>query len=169
MSFQSTVRLAQTAGIVGEIIFDGPQRAESKILQSADPALNVIGRAFTQDPTLSPDASNFIAAGGAGVFAGILVNPLVYATAGTAAGALQPTLVLPNETQVEVLKMGTIIVDLTTSANIGDDVHYVIATGELLAVAPGTAPAVGNAVVPNTQVTRQNIPAPGLAYIQLTN
>lgn len=169
MTFQSTVRLAQTAGIVGEIIFDGPHRAEPKILRTLDPALNVIGRAFTQDPTLSPDASNIVAAGGTGVFAGILVNPLVYATAGTLAGALEPTLVLPNETNAELLKMGTIIVDLTTAANIGDDVHFVEATGELLAVAPGTAPAVGNAAVPNAKVTRQNIPAPGLAFIQLTN
>jgi hypothetical protein len=169
MTFQSTVRTVQTAGIVGEVVFDGPQRAEPKILRSTDADLNIIGRAFTQDPDLSPDASNIVVAGGTGVFAGILVNPLVYATGGTAAGALQPTLVLPNETNVEVLVMGTIIVDLSTDANIGDDVHFVEATGVLLAVAPGTTPAVGNAVVPNTRVTRQNIPAPGLAYIQLTN
>lgn len=165
MTFQSTVRINQAVGIVGELIFDGPQRAESNILRSADPALNIIGRAFSAVPAEDGVAQ----VGGPGVFAGILVNPLVYATSGTAAGTLEPTLVLPNETQAELLKMGTIIVELTTSANIGDEVHSVDATGELLAVAPGTPAAPGNSVVPNTLVTRQNIPAPGLAYIQLTN
>lgn len=169
MSFQSTVRLVQAIGIIGEVILDGPQRGQSKILRSVDPLNNVIGRAFTQDPTLIPDASDIVQAGGTGVFAGILVNPLAYATAGVAGNALAPTLVLPNEAQADLLTMGIIIVALTTAANIGDDVHFVEATGELLAVAPGAAPAVGNAVVPNATVSRQNISGAGLAIITLTN
>ena len=165
MGFQSTVRIQQAAGIVGEIAFDGPQRAEPNTINSVDPDMNVIGRAYTA--LVGQDG--FVAAGGTGVFAGILVNPLVYATQGSAAGALAPTLLLPNQAEAEFLKMGTIIVELTTAAAIGNDVHFVKATGELLAVAAGTAPAVGNAVVPNTKVVRQNIGAAGLAYIQLTN
>lgn len=165
MSFQSTVRFVLAAGIVGELIFDGPNRAEPNALYSPDPTMNVIGRAFTALAGIDGQ----VEAGGLGVFAGILVNPLVYATAGGAAGALSPTLVLPNYGEASFLKMGTIIVELTTAANIGDDVHFVIADGTLLAVPAGTAPAVGHAVVPNAKVVRENIPSAGLAFIQLTN
>lgn len=165
MTFQSTVRIDQTTGIVGEILFDGPQRAESKILNSADAANNVIGRAFTQSKTVDGE----VAAGDTEPFAGILANPLEYATSGTAAGSLAPTITLPNGTQASLVTMGTMIVDMTTAAAIGDDVHYVNATGVLLAVAPGTAPAVGNSLVPNCRVVRQAIAAPGLAIVQLTN
>ena len=165
MPFQSTVRLVQAFGIIGEVIFDGPQRAAPNILDSTDAANNVIGRAFTALAGID----GRVEAGGAGVFAGILINPLAYATAGVAGDALAPTLLLPNETEADFLTMGIIVVLLTTAANIGDDVHFVIATGELLAVAPGTAPAVGNAAVPNAKVSRRNIPAAGLAVITLTN
>lgn len=233
MTFQSTVRIDQAAGIVGEIIYDGPQRAESKILRSVSAANNVIGRAFTE----IPDTDGVAQAGGTGVFAGILVNPLVYATSGTASGTLEPTLVLPNETQAELLKMGTIIASLANGADIGDLVMYAEATGILSALQPvaaftasqattvltvsaitagnigvgsvvenaageilgtvislgtgtggtgtynlDTSATVGSAamtansvapagsrIVPNTQVTRQNTPSAGLAYIQLTN
>ena len=163
---QQTVRTTQTTGIVGEIIFDGPQRAEPMTLLSADAANNVIGRAFSQ----IAGVDGYAEAGGTGVFAGILVNPLVYASRGPVGGEpLDPTLVLPNEALVELLKMGTIIVELTTAANIGDDVHYDQATGELSAVAPGTAPDPGFSAVPNCKVVRQNIPGAGLAFVQLTN
>ena len=164
MGFQSTVRTRQAAGIVGELAFDGPQRAEPNTINSVDAANNVIGRAFTALAAID----GFVEAGGTGAFAGILVNPLVYATSGTLDGALAPTLVLPNNTEAEFLKMGTILVELTTAAAIGDDVHFIQATGELLAVAAGTAPAVGNSVVPSAKVVRQNTDGAGLAYIQIT-
>lgn len=132
MSFQSSVRQLMTYGIVGEVIFDGPQRAEPVILDSADAANNVIGRAFT-----SPAGEDStVDAGGTGVFRGILVNPLVYATSGTTAGALEPTLTLPNNTNVEVLSMGTIIVSLLNAASIGDSVMFTQSTGELSALPP---------------------------------
>lgn len=166
MSFQNTVRTLLAAGIVGELTFDGPFRGEPRILVSADAANNVVGRAFTQ---IAGSDTN-VEAGGTGVFAGILANPKEYASYGTAAGGpLAPTIVLPNQTNAALVKMGTMIVALSTAGNIGDDVHFVQATGVLLAVAPGTAPAVGNSVVPNCKVVRQQIPAAGLAYIQLTN
>jgi len=163
MGFQSTVRFDQAAGIVGELIFDGPQRAEPNTILSADPSMNVIGRAFTQLPT-----QGFVEVGGLGVFAGILVNPLVYATSGTAAGALEPTLVLPNDGLASFLKMGTIIIELLNGADIGDNVEYSETTGELQGVT-GNTPSVGFALVPNCKVVRANTPSADLAYIQLTN
>lgn len=166
MSFQSTVRSLLAAGVVGEIIFDGPHRAEPRILNTTDAANNVIGRAFTQVAASDTD----VEAGGTGVFAGILANPLEYASYGTAAdGPLAPTITLPNNTGASLVKMGTMIVALTTGANIGDEVCYVNATGELLAVAPGDPAGTGNTKIPNCVVVRENIPSAGLAYIQLTN
>ena len=46
MVFQSTVRIDQTTGIVGDIVIDGPQRGQPGILNSTSAANNVIGRAF---------------------------------------------------------------------------------------------------------------------------
>ena len=100
MPFQSTVRIDQTTGIVGDIIIDGPMIGVPAILNSTSAANNVIGRAFrhidSSDLEVSADAAT-------GVFAGILANSKVYATSGTAAGGtLAPTLVLPNNSEVEL-------------------------------------------------------------------
>lgn len=73
-TFQQTVRIDQTTGIVGEIIFSGPQRAQTGILSSTSAANNVIGRAFRHIAGNDTD----VTADAAGVFAGILVNPKVY-------------------------------------------------------------------------------------------
>jgi len=75
---------------------------------------------------------------------------------------------LPNEAMAEFLKMGTIVVELLNAGAIGDNVEFDQATGELYAIA-GTTPTVGRTLVPNTKVVRQNVPAAGLAFIQLTN
>ena len=173
MAFQSTVRIDQTTGIVGEVILSGPQRAQPGILSSTAAANNVIGRAFRHVAASDTD----VTADAAGVFAGILVNPKVYATSGTAAGGtLAPTLTLPNETQVELLYMGMIVVDLsqdspvTPRRNIGDNVWYEDATGILVGVESGTTVVANYTQVPNATIIRQNVDAdPGLAIIQLTN
>ena len=46
MPFQSTVRINQTTGIVGDIVLDGPLIGAPAILNSTSAANNVIGRAF---------------------------------------------------------------------------------------------------------------------------
>jgi hypothetical protein len=136
MSFQQTVRLVQAIGIAGQVIFDGPQRAEPNILKTVDPANNVIGRAFTAVAANQGE----VVAGGSGDFAGILIDSLIYASGGTAAGgSLAPTVVLPNELTAEFLKMGTVIAALLNAANIGDNVAYATADGQLSAVAPVAA------------------------------
>lgn len=48
MTFQSTVNIEQGFGVPGELIVDGPQRAESLIVDS-DGVANTIGYAFTKD------------------------------------------------------------------------------------------------------------------------
>lgn len=171
-TFQSTVRIDQTTGIVGEIILSGPHRAKPAILSSTSAANNVIGRAFRHVGTDDLD----VTADAAGVFAGILVNPKVYATSGPSTGTLDPTLTLPNQTNVELLDMGFILVDLSQDSptdprrNIGDNVWYQDTTGILVGVQSTTTTVTGYTQVPNATIRRNNVDGdPGLAIIRLTN
>lgn len=161
--FQQVVRFDQTTGIVGEIIFDGPHRAAPYILLSADPANNVIARAFFHiagdDKHVSAEGANTL------VFAGIMAFPKQEATSGPFSGALDPTLVLRNEENASFVDMGFMIVALLEGGNIGAAIFASDTTGELRAGA-----AAGFTAVPNCVVDRQNTPAgPGLAFIRLTN
>ena len=173
-NFQSTVRIDQATGVVGEIILDGPKRAAPAILNSTSAANNVIGRAFRHVAGNDLEVSADVAAGA--VFAGILVNPKHYATSGPSSGTLDPTLVLPDNTNVEVLSMGIIIVDLSQDApttprrNIGDNVWFQTTTGILVGVNATTTTVTGYEQVPNATIIRNNVDSdPGLAIIQLTN
>lgn len=123
---QSSVLTTQGFGVVGELFSDGPKRAKSYILGSAS---NTIGYAYT----VSSEGN--VVVGGTGVFAGILVNPKSYATSGTSSGTLEPTLVLPQYTQGELLQMGEIVISLPAAAAIGDKIVYDTTTGALSTVA----------------------------------
>lgn len=162
MAFQSTVSFNQGLGVVGERYADSPMRAQSWILRSADATYNVFGRAFTVV------SEGVAAAGGAGVFAGILADPKQHALNGTlAGGTLAPSLVLPNETQADIMSMGSIIVALPAAANIGDLVVYNTTTGILATVAPGaTMPA--NSAFAQAAVSYFTVAAAGLAVITLS-
>lgn len=159
MTFQSTVSLQQGFGVVGELMLDGPVRAAPYNLVSADASYNVVGRAFTVT------SEGVAAAGGSGVFAGILINPKHYASFGTTSGTLAPTLTLPNNAIGECLIMGEIIVALPGAAAIGDAIKYNTTTGVLGTGAPGA----GEANVPNAYVSRFTVSGAGLAVIRLTN
>lgn len=163
MSFQSTVNTTQATGVVGDILIDGPMRAQPGILASTSAANNVIGRAFRH---VSGSDLN-VTADGTGAFAGILGNTKVYAHGGTTSGGtLDETLVLPNNTNVElVTKTSGIVVDLSTDAAIGENVFYNDTTG-ILAADAGTSLS-GHTQIPNAKVVRRNISAAGLAVIEL--
>lgn len=127
MAFQSGVLKTQGFGVVGELFTDSPFRVKSWTLTSA---ANTVAYAYTVA------SEGNVVLGGAGEFAGILVNPKSYATRGTTAGgSLAPTLVLAQYEQGELLTMGEIIVSLATAAAIGDKVVYDTTTGALSAVA----------------------------------
>jgi hypothetical protein len=91
MGFQTAVNVELGAGLPGTLYDDGPVRAAPYELNSAQASYNVIGAtAFTVvsgDPGNNA-ASGVVAAGGTGSFAGILMNPKVYANYGTTAGPL---------------------------------------------------------------------------------
>lgn len=168
MAFQLSIRQFPTDGIVGDFSLDGPIRSQSVLLNSSDPTQNVIGRAVT----MTAGSDGVAVAGGTGVFGGILTNSKTYASLGTTAGGpLAPTLTLPNNLPAQATTVAPgIFVTLTTTANVGDQVYWVNATGALGAVAPGSAAGAGNTLIPGASVIRRNITSTNqLAQIQLLN
>ncbi len=171
MSFQTTVRYDQALGVVGEIIKDGPLRAEPGVITSAAegtiPAANVvIGRYFTRssDGTWRP--------GGTGPAGGILARPKQYALLGTAAGGpLAASLLLPKGSVGEFVSMGFLIGSVATVAAVGDEVIYDTTTGALEVQAPGATPGAGKARVPGAtvQFAPQTDAAGGVIAIRMTN
>lgn len=160
MSFQSTVALDQGFGVIGEILLDGPLRAQPGILKGTAANI-VIGRAFTRDPA----DGKFLPGGDAGVFGGILAAPKTYALQGTGAGgSLAPTLTLLAGTIGEFVTMGYVVVALSNAAAVGDGVWYDDTTGALGA---GTA-STGQTQIAGAQVVRYANTNPGLAVISLT-
>ena len=165
MSFQSLVRLLQTTGIIGEIIFGGPHRVRPLNVNSNAGTPNTVGKAFTYDAANDDECGPGTVGGGA--FAGILINPKHYALNGTVAGgSLAPTLDLPDNTNAELMSMGTIIVNLSIvdTGKIGEPIFYVDASGVL---GSGTAVA-GQTQIANAKIDRENISGAGLAIITLT-
>ena len=164
MPFQSTVRINQTSGIVGDIVLDGPLIGGPAILNSTSAANNVIGRAFRH--LANEDLE--VTADGTGNFAGILVNSKHYATSGTTAGGtLAPTIILPNNLEVELVTFTAgVLVSLSTDASIGENVFYADATG-ILAADAGTTLA-SHTLIAGARVVRNNISAAGLAIVELT-
>ena len=130
MAFQSTVNQYQGFGVPGDLFNEGPVRSKPYILDSADAAYNIMGRAFTVT------SEGVAAAGGTGVFAGILIGPKEQAMVGTSSGTLAPTLTLPDNTVAQLLDMGEVIVALPAAAAIGDKIAYDTTTGALSTVAP---------------------------------
>lgn len=135
MTLQSAVNIDIGAGVVGEMAFDGPVRAQTGIIDSVNttPAFNRVGRAFTH----VAGADGRMTVGGSGVFAGILANPKVYPGYGDSTGPLAPTIDLPQYAQAEFVTMGEYYIALGAAAAIGDLIDYVTATGVLVTRKPG--------------------------------
>jgi hypothetical protein len=164
MALQSIVALNQGFGVVGEIQFEGPTRAQPGVTKvgtsTAGGADIVVGRAFTIDA-----ADGLFQPGGTGVFGGILSNPKGLSSIGTAAGGpLAPTLTVPAGTAGEFLTMGEILVSLPAAAPIGSLIYFVNATGVL---GVGTA-AGGQTQIANATVKRYANTAAGLAVVSFT-
>ena len=167
MPFQSTVRINQTTGVVGDIVLDGPLRAQPGILNSTSAANNVIGRAFRHVANNDLEVSADVVTGG--IFAGILANSKRYSTSGTASGGtLAPTLALPDNMEVELVTMTSgILVELSTVATIGQNVFFATATG-ILAAATATT-LVSHEIISGATIVRNNISGSArLAIVELT-
>ena len=134
MPFQSVVNYEQTFGFPGAQYDNFPARVIPAELVSSNAAYNIVGATAYTATTADPgdnSASFIAAAGGTGVFAGILVQSTSYATFGGAAGPLSPSLTLPNYTIGELATFGNWIVSIPGPAAIGDLVAYDTITGAL--------------------------------------
>lgn len=136
--FQSALNVNLGFGVVGELFDNSPVRSAPWNLVSGDAANNVVGRAFTAVTANPADgsAAAVAAAGGTGVFVGLLANPKVYASQGGAGGTLSATLALPNNTLAELITMGHVIVAVPGACSIGDQLTYNTTTGVLGTVTP---------------------------------
>ena len=163
-SFQSTVYVNQGFGVPGELFTDQPYRSQSFILDSAEASYNVIGAtAYTVLSQGVAQAGNGSSNYG---YAGILADPKVYALYGVNGAPLSPTLVLPNQIQAELVSMGSMIVTLPNTANVGDYVFYDNTTGALESVAPTATPPSGKTFA-NALVDYFTVTASGLAVITI--
>ena len=167
MTFQTTVQNDQSTGIPGEYAESGPHRQFPGIIKSANAAANIFSRAFSH---VAAQDDNVIA-GGTGVFAGLLMNPKEHASLG-GSSPLDATLTLPSEIDANFADNGIVYATISTTADIGDDVHYVTlvdgTAGTLIAVAPGTTPAANNALIPGAKIVRRNLTTTGqVGVIQL--
>jgi len=135
MSLQTVVNTNYAAGLAGELFVNAPLRSQSLQIDSASAAYNVVGAtAFTLT------SQGVAAAGGSGVFAGILADPKAYASYGTAAGgSLAPIMVLADYVQGNFVTMGTMWAYLQNQPNIGDLLVYDNTTGALSSIAPVTS------------------------------
>lgn len=168
MAFQSAVNFAVGFGVIGEIFLEGPLRAQPANIYTADATKNVVGRAFTV--TNGADSSGdaiTVAAGGTGVFAGVLGNPKACASYGTASGTLAPTLTLPNYSIGELItETAGMVITLPAGADVGDWVEFHQTTGVLNAIAPGDAPSATSTIIAGARIERYDV-ASGLAVMSL--
>lgn len=144
MSFtgQSTVNFSNSRGVPGQLFRSTPEpRITPANIYTPDQD-NVIGYACTWSD--SPDDAtptnlvgqnaNTAMVGGTGLFAGILLQPGVYASAGIIGSTLDATLILPNYTLGHLLTAGSPLVYLPAAAKIGALVTYSTTTGALSTV-----------------------------------
>lgn len=150
MAIPNTARVRILSGIPGNISHDGPTRVMTAILNSATETNNVFGRAFTYND----NNVETVQAGGAGVFAGIMIHPKAYTI---------DTENAKNGTTAELLTMGEVYVQLGTSGSIGDPVSFDPATGVV------SAGATGGTVIQGASIARHqpSAEAPNLAVISL--
>lgn len=157
MSFQKTVGFSYTYGFVGQIILEVPHVVIPWRLdgQTANP--NTFGLAYTHSadgvgaaPQFgNAQIENVATVGGAGAFAGILVNPQEFALQGTADGALTPTLSLPPYSRAQLMTKGQCVVQINSAVTWGAALGFLPATGEIVLASAEGATAI-SAVVRNT-------------------
>lgn len=87
MAFQSTVYIDQAFGVPGDLIFDGPQRATSAIVNSSSVA-NTIGNFFTQNASTGVYSVGGVIGNGASSFTGSISGTTLTVTA-VASGTIQ--------------------------------------------------------------------------------
>lgn len=153
MSFQSTVNRSFTTGFPGEIVRDGPTRAQVARIASAGltDAPNRIGRVFGYTADLSVVGSGTsqthaadvaaVSVGGATYF-GVLGHPKHYVLYGSVAnGSLGASYDLPKDSEGEFFRMATgIVVEIFNDTTAAKSIPY----GASLAYVPVGISAANN-------------------------
>lgn len=177
MPYQTTVGASIPAGYIGEAALDGPSRVQPAILLSGTPANNIMGRAFTVadggtgQPLASAPGAHPVQlkaqAGGAGVFAGILISPKTHAQASLTQAGLGA---LANGVAVELAEEHPgLFLQVPGACGVGDLVYFLTATGALVTAArTANAPANAN-TTPIGEVVRYDVATAGggLAVIRI--
>ena len=163
MGFQSTVAVQTGLGVPGEQYTDAPWMAQSFTINSVSAANNNIGSTFC---TIASQGVCQAGSGGALGLAGLMVDPKNIALFGSGGIPLNPTLNVPNFTQVECATMGSFVVSLPAAANIGDWVIFDNTTGAIATVPPLTALPGGNSWA-NAIVDYFTVTGAGLGVITL--
>lgn len=103
--------------------------------------------------------------GGDGAFAGVLVNPKMYANYMN----LQPTLTLPNGTQGGLCTFGHVFVKSASAFTIGNIAAYDKSTGAISAYINAEAVPANSVVIPNAQFIKYSGNAGTVGVLQLGN
>jgi len=139
MGIQTSVSITQGFGVIGELYDNSPVRGESFLLNSADPANNVFGRAFSIVSEGVAAAGNTT---GILIYAGIMVNPKGSKLTGIVGNPLAPSITLANNTIAEIVNFGELIVlvrlNVSPVVAPGQVVIFENATG-ILALNPASA------------------------------
>lgn len=170
MSFQSAVGFTYTQGFVGQIITEVPHVVTSWRLNNQTALPNNFGYAYTYAGDAvngapahgSANNENIAVVGGAGAFAGILVNPQEFALSGTTAGGtLAPVLSLAPLERAQLLTKGQCVVQFGTAVTYGAALGFDPATGAIV-----LASASGATAIPNSRALTTTTGA-GPALIEL--
>lgn len=158
---QGQVRNVMPQFTIGEITRDAPKIVDTGTVGAGG---GTFGYAFTRNVS-----TGVCAAGGTlsstVIFAGIAIHPNA---ASLVSGNLTPSLAIPANSEVQLLRQGFTAVALAAAANRGDWVVYEQATGALSTLAAGGTAPTGWAIIPNARVvTNVNNAGAGIAEISL--
>lgn len=161
----STITLtAQENGIEGNSIALASSDANVTVTAFAGGVNEVaynptFAHAFTQ----STEGDSYAQVGGEGVFAGILVNPKMYANYLN----LKPTLTLPNATQGGLCTFGHIFIKSAGAFKIGDIAAYDKTTGKISAYVNADAVPDNAVVIPHARFVRYSGDANSVGILEL--
>jgi hypothetical protein len=168
MTFQTTVNVDLNLGVPGDIILDEPSRVTPVTLA----ANGTLGYFFTVANNTGLASPGGTITAGSIVFGGIGVLPKIEPLFGSsAANPLNPNLNVFANSQIALMSMGSCVVNIPNSWEIGDYLQYNTTTGVLGSYAPSGSVTGGYAQVPNAVMARFGNAASGggLGIARLTN
>ncbi len=146
-------------GVVGEAYTNEGWQADRQTLKSADETLNAIGVVVTavagKDAVCGVSAST--------IFAGITCSPKTLART-----TIYDDAVIKNGENIEVAQAGSIIVNYTKKATIGDFAYYSNADGTIVTEEASKPAPAGHTRIPGGIVTKFNVPNGGLGVLKFS-